>query len=75
MYTIVDGVLRLGRFDPVPARTALDLVLRNEVVHIPAEMVPEFSLDVLPRLVDVTPVDIEEGLFTPPTDQRADRRC
>ena len=66
MYTIVDGVVRLGRFDPVPARTALDLVLRNEVVRIPPEMVPEFSLDVLPRLVDVTPVDVEEGLFTPP---------
>jgi len=67
MYTIVDGVLRLGRFDPVPARTVLDLVLRHEVVRIPAEMVPEFSSDVLPRLVDVTPVDVEEGLFTPPT--------
>ncbi|MDP9164954.1 MAG: DEAD/DEAH box helicase [Actinomycetota bacterium] len=67
MYDVVDGVLRLGRFDPVPARTATDLVLRQEVVRIPAETVAEFSLDVLPRLVDAAPVDLEEGLFTPPT--------
>ncbi|MEU0494350.1 SNF2-related protein [Mycobacterium sp. NPDC006124] len=67
MYTVVDDVLRLGRFDPVPARTALDLVLRNEVVRIPADMVPEFSMDVLPRLVEATPVDVTDGLFTPPT--------
>jgi len=67
MYTVVDGVLRLGRFDPLPARTALDLLLRNEVVRIPADMVPEFSMDVLPRLVDAAPVDVAEGLFTPPT--------
>lgn len=67
MYTIVDGVLRLGRFDPVPGRTTMDLVLRREVLHIPADMVPEFSLEVLPRLADVTQVDVQEGLFTPPT--------
>ncbi len=67
MYTIVDGVLRLGRFDPVPGRTTLDLVVRNEILHIPVETVAEFSLDVLPQLVGVTPVDIEDGLFTPPT--------
>ena len=67
MCQIVDGVLRLGPFDPVPGRTTLDLVARNEVVHIPAEMVAEFSLEVLPRLADVPSVDIEEGLFTLPT--------
>jgi superfamily II DNA or RNA helicase len=67
VYEVIDGVLRLGRFDPLPARTTLDLVARDEVVHIPVDTVAEFSLDVLPRLVAVTPVDIEEGLFTPPT--------
>jgi superfamily II DNA or RNA helicase len=67
MYRIADGVLRLGRFDPVPARTTLDLVVRDETVHIPAETVAEFSLEVLPRLIDATPVDMEDGLFTPPT--------
>jgi superfamily II DNA or RNA helicase len=67
MFEIVDGVLRLGRFDPVPGRTTLDLVSRNEVVHIPADTVAEFSLDVLPRLTAGTPVEIAEGLFTPPT--------
>ncbi|MBJ7336653.1 DEAD/DEAH box helicase [Mycolicibacterium sp.] len=67
IYTVTDGVLRLGRFDPVPARTTLDLVARNELVYIPAETVAEFSLDVLPRLVGVAPVDVEDGLFTPPT--------
>jgi superfamily II DNA or RNA helicase len=66
MYTVVDGVLRMGRFDPVPSRTTLDLVSRNERVRIPADVVAEFALDILPRLVDVTPVEIEEGLFTPP---------
>ncbi len=66
IYVIVDGVLRLGRFDPVPGRTTLDLLARNELLHIPAETVAEFSLDVLPRLVGVTPVEIEDGLFTPP---------
>jgi superfamily II DNA or RNA helicase len=67
MYRVVEGVLRLGRFDPVPGRTTLDLIGRNDRVHIPAETIAEFSLDVLPRLVDVAPVEIEEGLFTPPT--------
>ena len=51
----------------VPGRTTLDLVLRREVLHIPADMVPEFSLEVLPRLADVTQVDVQDGLFTPPT--------
>jgi superfamily II DNA or RNA helicase len=67
MFTVVDGVLRLGRFDPVPGRTTLELLARDEQVHIPAETVVEFSLDFLPRLVDVAQVEIEEGLFTPPT--------
>ncbi|WP_284227512.1 DEAD/DEAH box helicase [Mycobacterium antarcticum] len=67
IYAIVDGVLRLGRFDPVPPRTTLDLLARDEVLHIPVETVGEFSVAVLPRLVGATPVDVEEGLFTPPT--------
>jgi superfamily II DNA or RNA helicase len=67
MYRIVDGVVRLGRFDPLPGRTTLDLVVRGEVVHIPAERVAEFSLDVLPRLIDSAPVEIAEGLFAPPS--------
>jgi superfamily II DNA or RNA helicase len=67
MYQVIDGVLRLGRFDPVPGRTMLDLVARNELIHIPAETVGEFSLDVLPRLSGVAQVDIAEGLFAPPT--------
>jgi superfamily II DNA or RNA helicase len=61
------GVVRLGRFDPLPGRTTLDLVVRGEVVHIPAERVAEFSLDVLPRLIDSAPVEIAEGLFAPPS--------
>lgn len=67
MYKVVDGVLRLGRFDPMPGPTALDLVRRGEQVHIPADAVAEFSLDVLPQLVAAAPVEIAEGLFTPPT--------
>jgi hypothetical protein len=45
----------------------LNLFTRDERVHIPAEMVGEFSLGILPRLADAVPVEIEEGLFTPPT--------
>ena len=67
MHHVVDGVLRLGRFDPIPGRTMLNLFTRDERVHIPAEMVGEFSLGILPRLADAVPVEIEEGLFTPPT--------
>ncbi|CAN5557309.1 DEAD/DEAH box helicase [soil metagenome] len=67
MHKVVDGVLRLGQFDPVPGPTILDLVARDQQVHIPAEMVADFSVEVLPRLVEVAPVEIEEGLFTPPT--------
>lgn len=66
MYKLVDGVLQIGRFDPIPGRTTLDLIAHDERVHIPAEKVAEFSLDVLPRLIDVTPVEIADGLFTPP---------
>jgi superfamily II DNA or RNA helicase len=67
MYQVIDGVLRIGRFDPVPGRTMVDLIARDEIVHIPAETVDEFSLDVLPRLSGVAQVDIADGLFTPPT--------
>ena len=67
MYSVVDGVLRLGPFDPVPGRTMLDLIARHEVVQIPSETVAEFSLEVLPRLSGLAQVDIAEGLFTPPT--------
>jgi superfamily II DNA or RNA helicase len=67
MYKIVDSVLRLGRFDPAPGRTTLELIGRDEQVHIPAETLAEFSVDILPRLIEVAPVEIEEGLFTPPT--------
>ena len=67
MHHVVDGVLRLGRFDPIPGRTMGNLFTRDERVHIPAEMAGEFSLGILPRLADAVPVEIEEGLFTPPT--------
>ncbi|CAN5491520.1 DEAD/DEAH box helicase [soil metagenome] len=67
MSKATDGVLRLGGFDPVPGRTTLELIARDEQVHIPADTVAEFSVDILPRLIDVAPVEIEEALFTPPT--------
>jgi superfamily II DNA or RNA helicase len=66
MFEVVDGVMRLGRFDPTPGRTTLELFARAERVHIPAELVAEFALELLPRLVAVAPVELEEGLFTPP---------
>ena len=66
-HQVVGGVLRLGRFDPPPGRTMVNLFGRDEQVHIPAEVAQEFSLGILPRLADVVAVEIEEGLFTPPT--------
>ena len=42
MHQVVDGVLRLGRFDSAPGRTMLNLFSRDERVHIPAEMAEEF---------------------------------
>jgi superfamily II DNA or RNA helicase len=66
MHQVVDGVLRLGRFDPAPGRTMLNLFGRGERVGIPAEMAHEFALNILPQLTDVVPVEIEEGLFSPP---------
>jgi superfamily II DNA or RNA helicase len=67
MHQVVDGVLRLGRFDSAPGRTMLNLFGRDERVRIPAEMAEEFALSILPQLTDVVPVEIEEGLFTPAT--------
>lgn len=67
VFQITDGLLRLGAFDPIPGRTMLDLVARNGQVQIPAEDVGEFSLSVLPRLTGTVAVEIEEGVFTPPS--------
>jgi hypothetical protein len=67
LHQVVDGVLRLGRSEPPPGRTMANLIARDEEVYIPADMADEFSLGILPRLADVVPVEIEEGLFTPPT--------
>jgi superfamily II DNA or RNA helicase len=67
LHQVVDGVLRLGRFDPPPGRTIANLIARDEQVYIPADMSEEFSLGILPRLAEVVPIEIEEGLFTPPT--------
>jgi superfamily II DNA or RNA helicase len=66
LHKVTDGLLRLGAFDPVPGRTMLDLIGRDEQVHIPAEDAEEFSLHVLPRLAKTVPVEMEEGLFAPP---------
>lgn len=66
MHKVSDGVLRLGAFTPAPSRSMLDLIGRDEQVHIPAENAEEFSLHVLPRLANAVPVEIEEGLFVPP---------
>lgn len=66
VYTVSEGVLRLGAFDPVPGRALLELVGRDERLHIPAADVDEFSLTILPQLTASMPVEVEEGLFAPP---------
>jgi superfamily II DNA or RNA helicase len=67
IYTVEDGVIRLGPFDPLPGPTTLNLISRGERVRIPAAAAQEFSLTVLPRLTRAVPVEVEDGLFTPPT--------
>ncbi|MBS9533817.1 DEAD/DEAH box helicase [Mycobacterium sp. M1] len=64
---IVDGVLRLGGFDPAPGPTMLDLVAHDRRVHIPAAGAAEFTLNVLPRLAGALSVEVDAGLFSPPT--------
>jgi superfamily II DNA or RNA helicase len=66
MHQVADGVLRLGSFDPVPGPAMLDLIANDRKVHIPAESVDEVAVSVLPRLAHAAPVEVEEGLFTPP---------
>jgi hypothetical protein len=66
MHQVTDGVLRLGAFDPVPGPAMLDLLADDKKVHIPAESVDEVALSVVPALAHAVPVEVEEGLFTPP---------
>jgi len=67
MYQVVDGVLRLGAFDPVPAPAMLGLIGRDEPIRIPADSVEEFTVEVLPRLSSALTVDADDAVFTPPT--------
>lgn len=66
MAAACDAVLRLGAFNPVPGPATLALLVAGRQVHIPADGVGEVALSVLPRLTGAVPVEIEEGLFTPP---------
>ncbi|CRZ15008.1 DEAD/DEAH box helicase [Mycolicibacterium neworleansense] len=67
MFQVVDSVLRLGAFDPVPGRTMAELLGHREQVHIPADMARELALDVLPRLAGSVDMEVADGLFVPPT--------
>lgn len=66
MGKVVDGVLRLGAFDPVPGPTLLALAGHGRPVHIPADSVGEFSLNLLPQLAGAVPMEIDDGLFEAP---------
>lgn len=63
---LVDGILHLGAFSPVPGPTLLKLVAAGEKVQIPPESLSEFAVDVLPRLRRTVAVDMVEGLFAEP---------
>ncbi|QZH64323.1 DEAD/DEAH box helicase [Mycolicibacterium farcinogenes] len=67
MFQLVDSVLRLGAFDPVPGRTMAELLGHREQVHIPADMGRELAVDILPRLAGTVDLEVAEGLFVPPT--------
>ena len=67
MFQVVDSVLRLGAFDPVPGRTMAELLSRGERVQIPADVAGELAVDILPRLSGGVEMDVDDGLFVPPT--------
>ncbi|ODR07379.1 helicase SNF2 [Mycolicibacillus koreensis] len=67
MYQVVDGVLRLGAFNPLPGAALLGLLGDDERVSIPAESVEEFTVEVLPRLSAAVTVYADDEVFTPPT--------
>lgn len=67
MFQVVDSVLRLGAFDPVPGRTMAELLGHHEQVHIPADMARELAVDILPRLAGTVDMEVADGLFVPPT--------
>lgn len=67
MFQVVDSVLRLGAFDPVPGRTMAELLGHHEQVHIPADMARELAVDILPRLAGTVDTEVADGLFVPPT--------
>ncbi|OLP02672.1 helicase SNF2 [Mycolicibacterium porcinum] len=67
MFQIVDSVLRLGAFDPVPGRTMAELLGHHEQVHIPADVARELAVDILPRLAGTVDLEVADGLFVPPT--------
>lgn len=67
MFQVVDSVLRLGAFDPLPGRTMAELLGRREQVQIPAAMARELAVDILPRLAHSVEMEVADGLFVPPT--------
>jgi superfamily II DNA or RNA helicase len=67
MFQVVDSVLRLGAFDPLPGRTMAELLGHHEQVHIPADMARELAVDILPRLAGSVDMEVADGLFVPPT--------
>lgn len=67
MFQVVDSVLRLGAFDPVPGRTMAELLGHHEQVHIPADMARELAVDILPRLAGSVDLEVADDLFVPPT--------
>ncbi|MUL65686.1 helicase SNF2 [Mycobacterium sp. CBMA 234] len=66
IHQLVDGVLHLGAFAPVPGPTLLKLIANDETVQIPPEALSEFAVDVLPRLRRTVAVDVVDGLFAEP---------
>jgi superfamily II DNA or RNA helicase len=67
LWTVRDGTLLLAAFDPVPSTAELDAARTGEDVLIPADDLPEFSAEVLPRLSRARSVHVhDEQLFAPP---------
>ncbi|OZG26359.1 helicase SNF2 [Williamsia sp. 1138] len=66
VFRVVDRVLTLAPFDPVPPNSLLQMARSKLTSQIPVADADHFMNDVLPRLQASVPVRVAPGLFEPP---------
>ncbi|WP_143695007.1 DEAD/DEAH box helicase [Williamsia sp. 1135] len=65
VFRVVDRVLTLAPFDPVPPNSLLQMARSKLTSQIPVADADHFMNDVLPRLQASVPVRVAHGLFEP----------